>query len=143
MGSSLRCLALSLLVCLFTFSSVNKLHAQHDRLGAAFWKNVDPHTAVITKLFINDLDHEITAYETCRGGDVSWGAKTLKRKGRVYVATYNQDFANYELNVRMLSENRLHVLAKMKYRDSDEWDVWEYSFYRSYEMGSSGGISNK
>ncbi|MEL6673135.1 MAG: hypothetical protein AAFR61_13120 [Bacteroidota bacterium] len=145
MKSSTRYLALLFLLILLNLAGRNDVIAQQhpSKLGTAFWKNLNPHSSVISKLFIDAKKFQITAYEDCYAGDCSWDPTTLRKTGNVWVATYHQDFTSYELNFRFISPNKIYLLAKTQYRDSDEMDVLEYFFVRSYEKGKSGGISNK
>jgi len=98
---------------------------------------------VITQLYIDDHRQDIVVYQNCYNGPCGWGRETLQKRGNDYWASYNQDFVQYRFRVRIIDKNSISVLAKMKYRDSDEWDYLEYSFRRSYDHGNSGGISTK
>lgn len=135
-------LALSLCFVLLLFCSNNSLQAQ-NRLGVSYWKNTEPRTSVITELYIDDHRQNIIVYENCYDGPCTWGRETLNKRGNDYWASYILDFVEYRFRVRIIDQNRISVLAKMKYQDSDEWDYLEYSFRRNENRGNSGGISTK
>lgn len=135
-------LALTLCFVLLLFYSNNSLQAQ-NRLGVSYWENTQPKSSVITQLYIDDYRQNIVVYENCYNGPCNWGKESLMKRGNDYWASYKQDFAEYRFRVRIIDKNSISVLAKMRYRDSEEWDYLEYSFKRSYNHGSSGGISTK
>lgn len=136
-------LALSLCFILLLICSNTSLQAQNNRLGVSYWENTRPNSSMITQLFIDDRRQNIVVYQNCYDGPCGWGRETLRKRGNDYLASYNQDFVQYRIRVRIIDRNRILVLAKMKYRDTDEWDYLEYSFRRSQGHGNSGGISTK
>lgn len=136
------CLALSLCFILLLFCSNNSLQAQ-TRLGVSFWENTSPRSSMITKLYIDDHRQNIVVYENCLDTPCNWGRETLRKRGSDYWASYSQDFAQYRFRVRIIDKNSIAVSARVQYRDTNECDYLEYSFKRSYNHGSSGGISTK
>lgn len=136
-------LALSLCFILLLICSNTSLQAQNNRLGVSYWENTRPSSSMITQLFIDDRRQNIVVYIDGGDGPRGWGRETLWKRGNDYLASYNHDFVEYRIRVRLIDRNRIQVLAKMKYRDTDEWDYLEYSFRRSQGHGNSGGISTK
>ena len=117
--------------------------AQNEGLGIAYWENTEPQSSEITAIFIDDRSQDIIVFQNCYDGPCNWGREMLWKSGNDYIAHYDQDFVQYRFRVRKINENRIAVLAKMKYRDHNEWDYYEYSFRRSFNQRESGGISAK
>lgn len=137
-------LVISCTVLYFSSVFLSPIQAQ-DIIGTSTWENTDPYSGVLSKLFIDTRNWNLTAYEDCMEGDCSWGSERMMPTDDGFVVTYFKDFTEYEIFVRPLNEDLIQVVATTKYKDcvAGDVDVLDYDFVRISGRGSSGGYSNK
>ena len=132
----MRTLKVCLALCIVFFISpgFNSPEELSSLEGMVVWENENPSYAILSRLVIDNEMTRIRAYEACDTGDCSWGWAELEAVEGGYLARYGDDIVNYELFLRELDGDKIHLSYNRLSLKSFDGDILINAPYNAYTL---------